>query len=161
MRGFLRSWQVLLLLLAASSLQQGPQHSSSSSRHFLLAASAAAAEAAPSGSLPDILFPNQLLDDQTTPIWQKPGNVSATSADVAAPASVRLRYRAPGRGSCGRWDNFDYGDVRNNNPGPYCPSSCRKVSSRVARCQCVTRSSLNAFYSGWLTTEAELRVPVV
>jgi hypothetical protein len=67
--------------------------------------------------------------------------------DSFAPAAVVRRYRPPGQGRGGTWDNFDYGDARNTNPTRYCPSSCRSVSKRISSCQCVTRKSLVWYYA--------------
>lgn len=135
--------QALLLLLSVSSLQWW--HGT--------AAAAAAVPPAPQQQSPageELLSGGQLLDSQTLPLWTKPSNVTDASADSVAPAWVRLRYLAPSysQGPSGRWDNYDYGDERNSNPASYCPRACRVVSTRIARCQCVTRSSLQAFYSG-------------
>lgn len=143
-----KCWHVLLLLAcAASSLNELPSQqvssSSSTSRahstSFLLGAAAQSVDDPPERQTADVV-------SAVGPIFIKPAN--ATPADALAPARVGLRYRQPGQGPCGRWDNFDYRDDRNSNPARYCPRSCRVVSTQVARCQCVTRSSLNAFYSG-------------
>jgi hypothetical protein len=138
--------QLLLLCLALSRWEQpGPfQHSSSSSsrtapRPFLQAAAAAAQEA---------VAPAAAHLNGESAVHSKPGNASISAADVAAPATVAVRYREGGQGVGGRWDNFDYRDIRNTNPTGYCPRSCRVVAATVARCQCVTKASLNAYYSG-------------
>jgi hypothetical protein len=142
--------QLLLLCLALSSWgQPGPfQHSSSSSssssrtapRPFLQAAAAAAAQEA--------VAPAAAHLNGEGAVHSKPGNASISAADVAAPATVAVRYREGGQGVGGRWDNFDYRDIRNTNPIGYCPRSCRVVAATVARCQCVTKASLSAYYSG-------------
>jgi hypothetical protein len=138
--------QALLLLLSVSSLQRWHGHG--------VAAAAAAAPAAQQSSAAagaDLLsYGGQVLTDQSLPLWTKPSNVTDASADSVAPASVRLRYRGPSfsPGPSGRWDNYDYQDIRNSNPTSYCPRACKVVSTRIARCQCVTRASLQAFYSG-------------
>lgn len=87
---------------------------------LLLLVSMSAAVAAPT---PEVSAGGQVLTDQSLPIWVKPNNVTEASADAVAPASVSMRYRAPSYapGPCGRWDNFDYQDDRNNYPTRYCP----------------------------------------
>jgi hypothetical protein len=134
-----RQRHLLLLLLLVATGSFHPQHSSSD---LLLPGAAAASADAPQE------LQSEIMAASVGPVWRKPGNVSAKSADAVAPAWVAMRYRAPGQGPCGRWDNFDYRDDRNNYPTRYCPRSCRVVSKSVAGCQCVTRASLNAFYSG-------------
>ena len=142
MRLYSINWQLLLLVLAASSLQQSG----------LQLAAASSTGSRPRALFQDVQTPALVDTPQeqhpSGPIYRKSANGTSTAADVAAPASVTMLYRDPGQGKCGRWDNFDYQDDRNINPRRYCPRSCRQVSSRIARCQCVTRASLNAFYSG-------------
>lgn len=133
--------QALLLLLSVSSLQWW---------HGAAAAAAPAPQQSPAKAGELLSYAGQVLDIQSLPLWTKPSNVTDTSAESVAPASVRLRYRAPSysQGRSGVWDNFDYQDARNSHPSSYCPRACKVVSTRIARCQCVTLSSLQAFYSG-------------
>jgi hypothetical protein len=72
-----------------------------------------------------------------------------STADAAAPPAVALAYAtAAGAGAGGTWDGYRYGDARDYTPSKHCPSTRRVVSSNIARCQCVTQDSLNAYYSG-------------
>lgn len=137
-RSRLHGYLLLLVVVAFSSSngpeQQIPSSYSSRSRRssFILADSAQPIEQIP-------LTPQTLVDGVII-------KNSSSAADRVAPAAVVRRYRPPGMGRGGRWDNFDYGDARNQYPSRYCPSQCRAVSSRICGCQCVTRDSLNWYY---------------
>jgi hypothetical protein len=110
---------------------------------LLLAVSTSAAVADPAEDGPLTAGGQSVLSDQSLPIWTKPDNVTETSADAVAPASVSMRYRAPSysQGPCGRWDNFDYQDDRNYNPTRYCPRTCVIVTLFLPQLAHVSASS--------------------